>query len=125
MALLRPETLVRETIGAPRAVVSIFGIQKIKPVFWSKKAVVLRNQPYTVVNPHLGQMETRVHFAEIASKHKGAKGFIEGLPAVAYYVQKEMAGYKAPNALPKEAYIKQRGPHTAEELKAMIMARTR
>jgi hypothetical protein len=122
MVLLKPENITRELVGAPRAVTSIYGIQRVKPVWWSKKALVLRPQPYTVVNPHIGQMQARVHFAEIASRHRGERGFKGGLPVVAYAIKTEMKGYTAPRRLPKEEYIKQRGPHTAEELKERLKA---
>ncbi|RLJ08615.1 MAG: hypothetical protein DRP12_00170 [Candidatus Aenigmatarchaeota archaeon] len=123
MALLRPESLTMSTVGLPRAALSAVGIQKVKPVPWArKKLVVLRNQPYTVVSPHKGQIETRIHFAEIASKHKGEKGFKDGLPIIAYYIREEMRGYSAPSRLPKKRYPskERRTIHTVEELRSLL-----
>jgi len=90
-------------------------------MFWSSKSLILRNAPYTINNPHLGQIEVRTRFGEIARSHKGAKGFIEGLPAIAYYIKKELTGFKAPDAMTPEDYPskKQRTKHTLESLKRL------
>ena len=122
MALLK--TLQPLFVGAavPRFRASISGIQLVtRPVPWSKKPAYLRNQPYTAITPHKGQIQTRIHFGEIAKRHKGETGFKEGLPIIAYYIKSEMKGYTAPARLPKEEYPSRvrRTFHTIDELKAM------
>jgi len=109
--------------GIPRWQASQLGIQLVtKPVAWSKKAAYLRNMPYTAVTPHVGQIEARLKLSEIAKRHKGERGFKEGLPIIAYHVKSEMAGFRAPHALAKEAYPskERRTFHTAEELAKLL-----
>lgn len=90
---------------------------------WAKKAVILRNAPYTIENPHLGQIETRLHFARIASRAKGSKGLDPetGLPQAAAMIKKTMSGYRADHRLPEEAYPSKirRTYHTASELEKL------
>ncbi|RLC33030.1 hypothetical protein DRH14_05465, partial [Candidatus Shapirobacteria bacterium] len=103
MALLKTLAPMFAGAGMPRWQASVAGIQLVtKPVAWSKKPAYLRNQPYTAVTPHKGQIEARLKLASIARAHKGETGFKEGLPIIAYYVKTEMKGYKAPHALAKE-----------------------
>jgi len=126
MALLKTLAPMFQGAGMPRWQASVAGIQLVtNPVPWSKKPAYLRNQPYTVVTPHAGQIEARLELARIARAHKGAKGFIEGLPAIAYYVKKEMKNYKAPSRLSPENYPSRhrRTLRTASELEAMLRAR--
>ena len=123
MTILKTLAPLFQGAGMPRWQASVSGIQLVaKPVAWSKKPAYLRNQPYTAVRPHKGQIEGRVNFAEIASRHKGEKGFKDGLPVIAYYIKKEMKGYRAPSRLSKEEYPSKarRTLHTAEELRAML-----
>lgn len=94
-------------------------------MFWAKKPLILRNAPYTIEKPHLGQAETRVHFAEIAHKYKGETGFIEGLPAVAWHIKQEMTGYRASDAMPKEYYPSKSSYHSEEELRRYIEKKKR
>lgn len=70
-------------------------------VVWAKKAAWLRNQPYTAVLPHDGQIQVRIHFGNVASAGKGKKGLDPetGLTPAAAEVTKRMPGYKAPNRL--------------------------
>lgn len=90
---------------------------------WSKKTVILRNAPYTIENPHLGQIEARLHFARLASRAKGSKGLDPetGLPQAAAMIHKSMKGYRADHRLPEEAYPSKvrRTYHTAAELEAL------
>ena len=107
----------------PRWHASISGIQLVtKPVPWSKKPAYLRNQPYTAVTPHKGQIQTRVEFGKKARAHKGEKGKKEGLPIIAYYIKKEFKGYKAPDRLSEKEYPSKirHTFHTLEELEAML-----
>jgi len=123
MALLKTLAPMFAGAGMPRWQASVAGIQLVtKPVAWSKKPAYLRNQPYTAVTPHKGQIEARLKLASIARAHKGERGFKEGLPIIAYYVKTEMKGYKAPSAMAKEAYPSRarRTFHTASELERLI-----
>ena len=125
MALLKTLQPLFVGAGMPRWQASAAGVQLVtRPVPWSKKPAYLRNQPYTAVTPHKGQIQARVNFGEIAKRHKGEKGFKEGLPIIAYHIKSEMKGYRAPDRLPEEAYpSKVRHTfRTLEELKAMIRA---
>ena len=121
--LLKTLAPIYQGAGMPRWQASISGVQLVtKPVAWSKKPAYLRNQPYTAVTPHKGQIETRINFGKIASKHKGETGFRDGLPVIAYHIKTEMKGYRAPSRLSEEEYPsrKRRTLHTVEELEAML-----
>jgi len=123
MALLKTIAPIVTGVGLTRAQASAAGVQIVlKPVPWSKKPAYLRNLPYTNVSPHPGQVETRIHFGEIARRYKGSKGFEDGLPIVAAKIKKEMKGFKASRALSKEAYPSKhrRTFHTIDELKRML-----
>jgi len=125
MALLKTLAPLFMGAGMSRAQASAMGVQLVtQPVPWSKKPSYIRNQPYTAVRPHKGQIEARLRLAEIARAHKGEKGFKDGLPVIAYYVRTEMKGWKAPDAMSKEAYPSKarRTLRTAEELAAMLRA---
>ena len=87
---------------------------------WSKKPVIMRNAPYTIEHPHLGQAETRIHFGEIAQRHKGETGLIEGLPAVAWHIQNDMKHYHAEDAMPKDMYPSKESFHTIDELRSYV-----
>ena len=113
------------TAGAePRWRFGAKAIQVYAPggMFWSKKSVIGRNAPYTIDSPHLGQMEARINFGEIARRHKGEKGFKEGLPVIAYYIKTEMKGYRAPDSMRPEDYPSKKfhTVHTLDQLKAML-----
>ena len=92
---------------------------------WSKKPIIVRNAPYTIEHPHLGQAETRIHFGEIAERYKGEKGLIEGLPAVAYHIKEEMKGYRASDSMPVEAYPSKGSFHTIDQLRRYVEERKR
>ena len=59
-------------------------------MFWSKKGVIIRNAPYTIEAPHLGQIQARINFGEVARRHKGEKGFRDGLPIIAWHIRNEI-----------------------------------
>jgi len=124
MALLRGSVVFAAALGAmpSRAAIPLTGVQLCRAPWWSKKPFYLRNPPYTILSPHEGQIQTRIHFGEIASKAKGSKGFKDGLPAVAYAVKSEMKGWTAPARMAKEAYPSRarRTVHTLDELRAML-----
>jgi hypothetical protein len=104
-----------------------YGIQVLAPggMFWSKKALILRNAPYTINNPHPGQIEVRMQFGKIARAHKGEKGFKDGLPIIAWHIRNELKGFKAPDRMDPDAYPskKRRTIHTLEELEVMLKAK--
>lgn len=89
---------------------------------WSKKPLIIANAPYTIEKPTLGQAETRIHFAGIATRARGTHGLgPTGLPGAATVVQQSMGGYHAQHAMPKESYPSRRsGFHTAQQLQAMV-----
>lgn len=123
MALLKSLAPLVSGAGMPRWQASVAGVQLVtRPVAWSKKPAYLRNQPYTAISPHKGQIEARLKLAEIAKRHKGETGFKEGLPIIAYYVKTEMKGYRAPHAMSEEDYPSKarRSFHTASELERML-----
>ena len=95
-------------------------------MFWSKKPTILRNPPYTIDDPHDGQKEIRIEFGTLAQQAKGQRGFKNGLPAVAAYIQEHLSGYKAPDSMAKESYpsAKRHTIHTLNELKVMLKQQT-
>ena len=124
MALLRGGVVFAAALGAmpARPAIALTGVQLCRAPWWSKKPFYLRNPPYTILSPHKGQIETRIHFGEIAAGAKGSRGFKDGLPAVAAAVKAGMKGYTAPSRMAKEAYPSRarRTVHTLDELKAML-----
>ena len=96
-------------------------------VWWSKKPVITRNAPYTINNPHPGQMEARINFGSVASKHRGEKGFKDGLPIIAWHVKNEVKGYSAPDRMsPADYPSKTRHTvHTLDQLKEMLRAKAK
>ena len=131
MALLRPQVIsaMREEAIAARHLLSQVGTQLVGRggVVWAKKAAWLRNQPYTAVFPHDGQIQVRVKFGEIAAGAKGSKGLDPetGLTPAAAKVHREMKGYTAPARLAKEKYPSKlkRTFRTVKELKALAEKR--
>ena len=80
-----------------------------------KLKVYVRKTPSTVTHPKDGQIETRLKFAEIASKAKGRKGLDPdtGLPHAAALVMKEMRGYRA-----RRRYVKK--PKWLRDMEVMV-----
>jgi len=126
--LVRPSTFIAGVLAGagtaePRWRFGAKAIQVYSPggMFWSKKSLILRNAPYTIEAPHLGQIQTRIQFGEAARAAKGSKGFVEGLPAVAAAVKRAMSGFRAPDAMRPEDYPSKKfhTVHTLEELKRM------
>lgn len=124
--LLRASTFVKGALGIaePRNAIGAKGVQIVNAgrMFWSRKSVFPRNAPYTIENPHLGQIETRLTFADIASRAKGCTGFENGLPCVAARIKEAMKGYRAADSMPPEEYPSKikRSFHTADELRRML-----
>jgi hypothetical protein len=126
--LLRGSTLIASVLAgggraAARWQMGAKTVQIYAPggVWWSRKSVILRNAPYTIEAPHLGQIQARVTFGEIARRHKGERGFREGLPVIAYHIKTEMTGKRMPNSMRPEDYPskKFRTIHTLEQLKRL------
>jgi hypothetical protein len=90
-------------------------------VWWSRKALIARNAPFTIEAPHLGQLQGRINFGEIARRHKGERGFREGLPIIAFHIKTERKGFKSPDAMRPEDYPSRKfhTVHTLEQLKRM------
>ena len=129
--LLRGSTFVSAVFSSggaePRWRFGAKAIQVYAPggMWWARKPVIARNAPYTIESPHLGQMQTRINFGEVARRHKGEKGFREGLPIVAWHIKNEIGGkYKAPDRMREEDYPSKKfhTVHTLEELKRMERA---
>ena len=123
--LLRPQTLIAGFGKAlPRNAIGAKGVQIYSPggMFWSKKALIVRNAPYTIESPHLGQIETRLTFGDIARSARGCRGFEDGLPCVAARIRQAMTGYRAADRLPEDQYPSKvkRSFHTMEELRRML-----
>jgi len=125
MVLVRPQTVIAGCGKAlPRNAIGAKGLQIYSPgaMFWSKKSLIVRNAPYTIESPHLGQIETRLTFGNIAKEHKGEKGFIDGLPVIAYRIREAMKGYRAADRMDPEEFPSRVKPsfHTLEDLKKML-----
>ena len=127
MVLVRGSTFIsavfRGITAEPRWQFGAKAMQVYAPggMFWSRKSIIARNAPYTIESPHLGQIQARINFGEVARRHKGEKGFKEGLPIIAYHIKSEMTGYKAPDSMRPEDYPSKKfhTVHTLEELKRM------
>jgi hypothetical protein len=106
-------------------------------VWWAEKAAWFRNVPVTAIFPTDGQIQTRIHFGELAkeAKARGATGTREK-PAkserlgkyfvgAAAYIADHMFGYRAPRAMKKEEYPSRlrKTYRTLEELKSIAAAR--
>jgi hypothetical protein len=127
--LLRGSTFITGVLNAgtaaePRWRFGAKTVQIYAPggMWWSKKALIIRNAPYTIESPHPGQIEVRVRFGEIAREHKGERGFKEGLPIIAWHIKDKLTGFKAPHRMKPEDYPsrKFRTVHTLDELKAKL-----
>jgi hypothetical protein len=120
---------MREEAIAARHLLSQVGTQLVGrgEVTWAKKAAWLRNQPHTAVFPHNGQIETRIHFGELATGAKGMKGLdpATGLTPAAAKIMKEMKGYRAPSRLEEGKYPSktQRTFRTVKELRKLLAKR--
>ena len=112
------QTLLTPAVTRPQ--LSAVGVVVRKTPPWSAKAFTVSKAPFTNVTPRKGQAEVRVRLGEIAKAHKGEKGFKEGLPIIAYYVKKELTGFRAPSAMSPEDYPSRhrRTYNTMEKLKA-------
>jgi hypothetical protein len=141
LVLVRPTTLVATITGAfpPRRELAIYGMQIVGKgnVWWAEKAAWFRNVPVTAIYPTPGQIETRVHFGELArearergmtgTKQKPAKSERLGryFVGAAAYIADHMAGFRAPRAIPKEEYPSKlrKTYRTIEELRALLKAK--
>jgi hypothetical protein len=127
--LLRGSTFISSVFAGtgaaePRYRFGAKAVQIYSPggMVWSKKPLIVRNAPYTIEAPHLGQLEIRERFGDTARAHKGEKGFREGLPAIAYYIKTELRGKVVPDRMAPEDYPskKFRTFHTLEQVKRML-----
>lgn len=128
--MLRASTLLAGVGGGaqPRASMGAKAVQILGPgrMTWARKALILRNAPYTIESPTLGQIETRVEFGEAAKAARGKRGLDPetGLPGAASVTAKAMRGFHAPHRLDEANYpSKARGSfHTLAELQAALRA---
>ncbi len=128
--LLRPQTLIagfgkpmaRNQIGAKA--VQIYAPGRMS---WSKKSLIVRNAPYTIEDPTLAQIETRLTFADVAKDAAGCSGLVDGLPCVAAAIRRTMKDYRAADTKPKEEWESRQKPsfHTVEDLKKMLEEKAR
>ena len=130
MVLVRPQVLLAAFGKAmPRSAIGAKGVQIYSPgaMSWSKKGLIVRNAPYTIESPTLGQIETRLTFADIAHQARGMRGLRNGLPGAASFIQDAMRGYRAADSLAPEEYPSRvkRSFHTEEELRRMLEEKTR
>lgn len=129
--LVRAQTFFAGVSGLadPRNRIGAKGIQVYGAggMFWSKKSVLIRNAPYTIESPHLGQIETRLQFGDIARGARGCRGFEDGLPCVAARIKAAMSGYRAADRMPEDAYPSKVKPsfHTMDELRRMLEEKAR
>lgn len=138
MVLVRPTVITAALTGTfpARPELPLFGMQLVARgrVYWAEKAAWFRNVPYTAIYPHPGQIEARIRFGELAREAK-ARGEInkvstrlgKWLPGAAAYIADNMAGYRAPSAIPREQWpsTTRRTYRTMEELRAIHAARVR
>jgi hypothetical protein len=137
MVLLRPTAVLAAITGAfpRRSELVLYGMQLVSKgnVWWAEKAAWFRNVPVTAVYPTPGQIETRIHFGELAREAK-AKGEVgtKANPKLstrlgryfvgsAAYIADHMAGFRASKRMSPEQYPSRlrRTLRTLEELKAM------
>jgi len=125
--LLRASTFVRGVVGVaePRSKMGAKAVQVVNAgrMHWSSKPVFFRSAPYTIENPHEGQIEVRLEFAKNAKAAAGCRGFVDGLPCVAAAIRNAMKDkYKAPGRLPKSQYPSRikRTFHNVSELEKML-----
>ncbi len=113
----------------PRNAIGAKGIQVYGPggVTWSKKALIMRNAPYTIENPTLGQIQTRLNFGDHAKAAAGCRGLVDGLPCVAAALRNALKGYRAANSKPPSEWESRTKPsfHTMDELRTMLEEKSR
>jgi hypothetical protein len=137
MVLVRPTTVLATVTGAfpRRSELALYGLQIVGKgnVWWAEKASWFRNVPVTAVYPTPGQIETRIHFGELArrAKETGQVGTRTSpklssrlgryLVGSAAYIADNMAGFTASKRMAPEQYPSKlrRTLRTLEELKAM------
>lgn len=95
-------------------------------ITWSRKATIVRNAPYMIELPTLGQADVRIKFGELASKFKGCTGLVDGLPCVAGNIRRAVREnretLKSAYARPKSEWRSRQKPsfHTIEDLKVYL-----
>lgn len=126
--MLRASTLLSGLGGGaqPRASMGSKAVQILAPgrMTWSRKGIILRNAPYTIESPTMGQIDTRVNFGTAASAARGKRGLDPetGLPPAAAETARKVAGFKSRYSLDPANYpSKVRGSfHTLAELRAAL-----
>jgi len=89
---------------------------------WSKKAVIIKNAPYTIDKPTTGQAMLRQQFGETAHEAKGVRGLINGLPPAAGIIQERFHPTISSKYPSREAYpsSQRHTIHTVKDLERMI-----
>ena len=131
MTLVRPQVILAATSEKPepRARLAITGLQLVHAgkMTWSKKAIFIRNVPFTAVAPTPRQAAARYILGRIASRAKGTKGLVEGLPPAAAQVKKAWEERRAQleQALAQipSVRIERRTIHTVEDHAALLRAK--
>jgi hypothetical protein len=120
MAPIRADVLLAGIAGAhSRRARGASFIQLARAPWFAKKPFVLRNAPYTIVAPHMGQVEQRIALAETAKvAHEQGQINIEGLPGAAGFVKITLKDKKRPHRMEPAKYPSriQRTYHTYDEL---------
>lgn len=132
MALVRSAAIVSGLLGAggavPRSALGAqnsFQIVGAGGMYWSKKAVFLKNSPFTIEHPHDGQVEIRSDFGHAAQGAAGRSWRGEALPAAAALIKSALNGKQEPHRMNPQNYpsVLKHTYHTLEqidELKAKI-----
>ena len=93
---------------------------------WSRKSLIMKNAPYTIESPTMGQIDTRVNFGLAAGAARGKRGLDPetGLPPAAAETARKVAGFKSRYSLDPANYpSKVRGSfHTLAELQSALRA---
>lgn len=140
MVLVRPTAVLASISGAfpRRSELPLYGMQIVGKgnVWWAEKAAWFRNVPVTAVYPTEGQIETRIHFGDLAREAK-ARGEVgtrtnpklstrlgKYFVGSAAYIADNMAGFRASKRMSPEQYPSKlrKTLRTLEELKAMARA---
>jgi hypothetical protein len=124
-----------------RSELALYGMQIVSKgrLWWAEKAAWFRNAPVTAIFPTTGQIETRIHFGELAKRAKEErKTGTREKPArserlgrnfvgAAAYIADNMYGFRAPTRIAPEEYPSRlrKTYRTLEELRGLLAARAR
>ena len=124
--MVRAATFLRGVmqVAEPRSKFGSKAMQIVRAgrMSWSSKPLFARNAPYTIENPHEGQIEWRIEFGKAARSAEGCSGLEDGLPCVAAAIKRRLKDKTATARLPEDQYPSkvQRSFHTLEDLEVML-----